>query len=184
MEPGPEPVRLDLPPRALLLVAGIPGAGKSTLLAGMSPDPRVSVHDSDGPRAALRRMLPGLPYGCYRWLVHLCHRTGALVAAVSRVPVVVVHLPATDPGTRAAVARLAALTGRSAHLLWLDVAPAEARRGQETRGRLVPGASFARHAEAARTLPGCAGWASVTVTDRAGVRGGLRLAHETGVVAQ
>lgn len=179
-----EPVRLALPDRALLLVAGMPGAGKSTLLAGLPPDERVSVHDSDGPRAALRRLLPGLPYGAYRWLVHLAHRAGVVAAALSRVPVVVVHLPATDPATRSAVARLAALTGRSAHLLWLDVDPEQARRGQRERGRLVPGRSFARHAAAAAQAPDGAGWASTTRLDRAGAAGGLRLDHLTGVAHQ
>ncbi len=179
-----EPVRLVLPDRALLLVAGMPGAGKSTLLAGLPADERVSVHDSDGPRTALRRLLPGVPYGGYRWLVHLAHRAGVVAAAASRVPVVVVHLPATDPATRAAVQRLAALTGRSTHLLWLEVDPEQARRGQLERGRVVPGRSFARHAAAAARGPECAGWASVTRLDRAGAAGGLRLDRLTGIAHQ
>jgi hypothetical protein len=170
-------VRLAVGDRALVLVAGMPGAGKSTLLAGLPADDRVSVHDSEGPRTALHRLLPGVPYGGYRWLVHLAHRAGAVAAAASRVPVVVLHLPATDPGTRAAVARLAALTRRSAHLLWLEVDPGIARRGQRDRGRVVPGRSFARHAAAAAEPPECAGWASVTVLDRATAARGLRLDH-------
>ncbi len=177
-------MRLGVSGRALVLVAGMPGAGKSTLLAGMPSDPRVSVHDSDGPRAALRRRFPRLPYRYYRWLVHLWHRSGIVAAALSRVPVVVMHLPAADPGTRAALVRLATLTRRSAHLLWLQVDPAEARRGQLRRGRVVPGRSFARHAEAAARPPDPAGWAAVVVVDRARAREGLRLDHEVGAAAQ
>ncbi len=169
-------MRVELSCRALVLVAGMPGAGKSTLLAGLPVDARVVVLDSDVQRAALRRALPGVPYRSYRGLVHLLHRLAVVRAAVSRVPVVVAHLPATDPGTRAALARLAALTGRSAHLLWLHVEPADALRGQAVRGRVVPGRSFTRHAAAAARPPGPSPeWASVTVLDRARARAGLVL---------
>ncbi len=61
----------------------------------------------------------------------------------------VVHLPATDARTRAVVAWLAAVTGRTAHLLWLHVDPEDARRGQSERGRVVRAASFAGHARRA-----------------------------------
>jgi hypothetical protein len=98
-------------------------------------------------------------------------------------PTLVVHLPATDERTRTAVARLARLTGRSAHLLWLHTEPDEARRGQFARGRVVPKASFTAHAEqAARTSAALQagrvppGWATVTVLDRAAVRSGVHLA--------
>ena len=170
------PVRLELGERSLVLVAGMPGAGKSTLLAGLPADPRVRILDSDSQRTVLRRAFPGAPYGLYRWLVHLLHRSGVLCAAMSAAPVVVVHLPATDPGMRTAVARLAAVTGRSAHLLWLHVDPAEALRGQARRGRVVPGASFTRHAAAAADVPGPSPeWAGVTVLDRERARAGLVL---------
>lgn len=177
------PVRLSLPGRTLLLVAGMPGAGKSTLLAGLPPREGVVVLDSDAHRAALHGLLPGVPYAAYRPLVHLWHRLAVLVAAFSVAPTVVVHLPATGRGTRAVVARLAAVTGRTAHLLWLRVDAADARQGQRARGRVVPEASFAAHAERAARLPRAAeGWAAVTVLDRAGARAGLLL--ETGAPAQ
>lgn len=179
-------VRIEVPGRALVLVAGMPGAGKSTLLAGLPPDPRVAVLDSDTQRAALRRALPGLRYRHYRWLVHLLHRLAVLRAACSAVPVVVVHLPATDPTTRAVLARLAARTGRAAHLLWLHVDAADARRGQRERGRVVSPGSFSAHAERAasttaalREGPG-GGWQEVRVLDRAATAGGLRLVPPAG----
>ncbi|GAA3225710.1 hypothetical protein GCM10017691_14740 [Pseudonocardia petroleophila] len=173
---------LAVPGRALVLVGGMPGAGKSTLLAGLPPDPRVAVLDSDAHRARLRRALPGAPYGAYRWLVHLGHRLAVLAAACSRTEVVVVHLPATGERTRAVLARLAALTGRRAHLVWLHVDAEQARRGQRVRGRVVPEGSFTGHAAraAATTVEllagrAAAGWHEVTVLDRDRARAGLRL---------
>jgi hypothetical protein len=174
--------RIELPGRTLLLVAGMPGAGKSTLLARLPDAAGRVVLDSDAYREALRRLLPGLPYAWYRPLVHLWHRIAVLLAALSDVPTLVVHLPATDEGTRAAMARLARFTGRSAHLLWLDVDPNEARRSQYARGRVVPGSSFEAHAERAVAStnallagPPPPGWATVTVIDRRAARAGLHL---------
>lgn len=175
-------MRVAVPGRALVLVGGMPGAGKSTLLAGLAPDPRVVVLDSDVHRARLRRALPHARYGAYRWLVHLAHRCAVLRAACSRTEVVVVHLPATGPGTRAVLARLAALTGRRAHLLWLHVDAEQALHGQRVRGRVVGAGSFAGHAaRAAATtadlLTGHVppGWHEVTVLDRDRARAGLVL---------
>ncbi len=171
-----------MPGRALLLVAGMPGAGKSTLLRGLPVRPGLRVLDSDRYRDRLGAALRPLPYRWYRPLVHLWHRLGVVAAALSTAPTVVVHLPATGAGTRAVVARLARLTGRTPHLLWLHVDPAEALRGQRERGRVVPGSSFAGHAERAaaatarlRAAAAAPGWATVTVLDRDTARSGLVL---------
>ncbi|MDN5932847.1 MAG: Zeta toxin, partial [Pseudonocardia sp.] len=139
--------------------------------------------DSDARRATLRGLFPCVAYRHYRWLVHLLHRLAVLWAALSGVPVVVVHLPATDPATRAVLARLAAVTGRTAHLLWLHIDPADARRGQRERGRVVPDGSFSAHAARAASASAAlrdgpaGGWHEVRVLDRAATAGGLRLAH-------
>jgi predicted kinase len=122
--PRSVPLRLHLPGRTLLLVAGMPGAGKSTLLGSLPRSPELVVLDSDEHRRALARLLPGIAYRRYRPLVHLLHRLAVVRAAWSATPTVVVHLPATDSSTRAVVALLARLTGRTAHLLWLHVDPA------------------------------------------------------------
>lgn len=181
------PVRLVLPGRVLLLVAGMPGAGKSTLLARLDPAEGIVVLDSEAQRAALGWIARRLPYRSYRPLVHLLHRLAVVGAALSTAPTVVVHLPATEPATRAAVARLAAATGRRAHLLWLHVEADEALRGQRERGRLVPESSFRAHARraAATTTDLLAGpppgWVSATVLDRAAARRGLVL-HTGSVV--
>lgn len=176
------PLCLALPGRTLLLVAGLPGAGKSTLLAGLRGGADTAVLDSDTDRAVFARLLPGVAYRRYRPLVHLRHRLGAVLAAVSRRRTVVLHLPATSAGTRATVARLAALTGRAAHLLWVHAEPAEALVGQRERGRVIPESSFAGHAgraalttDALRSGVRSPGFASATLVDRTAVRAGLWL---------
>lgn len=180
-------MRLALPGRTLLLVAGMPGAGKSTLLASLPPADGVAVLDSEVQRAALRPLARGVPYAWQRPLVHLLHRAAVVVTAVSATPTVVVHLPATNARTRATVARLAARTGREAHLLWLQADPDEARRGQFARGRVVRESAFSAHARRAAATAAelldhpPPGWRSITVLDRAAARGGLRL--DTGPAA-
>ena len=177
----PAPVRVSLPGRSLLLVAGMPGAGKSTLLAGLARGAGLVVLDSDAHRATLARRFSRLPYRRYRPLVHLLHRLALVRAAGSGARTVVVHLPATGAVTRSAVALLAALTGRTAHLLWVHVDPEEALRGQRDRGRMVPSGSFAGHARRAadthrRLLRGRPrGFHAVTLLDRTTARAGLML---------
>jgi predicted kinase len=74
------PVRLALPGRTLLLVAGMPGAGKSTLLSTLPAADGLAVLDSESQRAALRPLARGVPYAWQRPVVHLLHRS-AVVAA-------------------------------------------------------------------------------------------------------
>jgi hypothetical protein len=139
------------------------------------------VLDSDAHRVRLARRFPGVAYPRYRPLVHLLHRLAVVRAACSGVRTVVVHLPATAASTRAAVALLAAVSGRAAHLVWLHADPDEARRGQRDRGRVVPPRSFAGHARRGvatrrrllrRRPPGFRG---VTMLDRVSARAGLVL---------
>lgn len=179
------PVRLALPGRTLLLVAGLPGAGKSTLLGRLPAAAGVVVLDSERQRSALARRRPGLPYRAVRPLVHLLHRLAVLRAAPSAAPTVVVHLPATRAGTRAAVAALAALTRRAAHLLWLHATADEALEAQRRRGRVVPSRSFARHVAGASAADLQAelhrvGWRTVTVVEREQAGRGLVLATVPG----
>jgi AAA domain len=179
------PVRVRLPGRTLLLVAGMPGAGKSTLLGGLRRRPGLVILDSETYRVALARRFPRLAYRRYRPLVHLLHRLAVVRAACSSAPTVVVHLPATAASTRTAVALLAALTGRRAHLLWLHVDPGDARRGQHDRGRVVPSRSFAGHARRAAGTDGRllrrrpVGFCGTTVLDRTQSRAGLVLDTRT-----
>lgn len=177
------PLLIGLPDRALLLIAGMPGAGKTTLLQRLqASQDSIVVLDSDAIRAALARRWPTAPYHRYRPLVHLFHRLVIGRTALGAVPVLVVHLPATGALTRATLAALARLTGREAHVVWLDVDPTQARDGQLARGRLVPAGSFARHSRCAvavtrrlRRGDRLRGWRSATLLDRAAARNGIML---------
>lgn len=176
------PVRLHVPARTLVLVAGLPGAGKSTLLATLPPDPQVVVLDSEQARDRIAARLPAAtPYPGYRWAVHVLHRSGVVRAALTGPDTVVVHLPATGPRIRAAVLALARWSGRTAHLLWVHAEPSEALAGQHGRGRVVRGKAFAGHAARAGHVAAslrCGppdGWASARVVDRACARRGLAL---------
>lgn len=158
-----------------MLVAGVPGAGKSTLLRRVPAGVGVAILDSDTQRDRLAALLPaGLPYRRYRWLVHVLHRLAIVRAAASRNRVVAVHLPATAWPMRAAIGVLATLTGRAAHLAWLDVDPAAARAGQVRRDRVVPSGCFAAHARRAAATTAALraghvpwGYTGVTVLGRA-----------------
>ncbi|GGP47704.1 AAA family ATPase [Saccharothrix coeruleofusca] len=162
-------------PRSLVVLAGLPGAGKTTLLADLDTGgAKAVVLDSDQVRGSLKAALPrGLPYRCYRPLVHLLHRSRIAWAALSAPGLVLVHEPSTRATTRAALAGLGALTGRPRHFLWLDASPEEALEGQVERGRLVRSRSFARHVRRAERLRARLsggvpprGWQGLTVLTR------------------
>ncbi|GAA4551777.1 AAA family ATPase [Pseudonocardia xishanensis] len=178
------PVCLDVPGRALLLVAGVPGAGKSTLLRRLPPGDGVRVLDSEVQRAVLGRVFPGMPYPRLRPWVHLLHRLAVVAAACGAAPTVVVHLPATGRGLRSAVVVLARLTGRTPHLLWIEAPAGEALRGQAERGRVVERGSFARHVARAEGVASRIrgdglgeGWVGETALERREAAAGLALAR-------
>jgi hypothetical protein len=83
---------------------------------------------------------------------------------------VVVHSRGTHPAARRAIAALAGLRGRPAHLVMLDAARHEAEAGQRARGRTVAAAEmdrqFARWRRLMARRPAREGWASVVVLDR------------------
>ncbi|QXJ20029.1 ATP-binding protein [Actinomadura graeca] len=178
MDPGPA---LRFPAGSLVLVAGLPGAGKSTLLNRIyrlrgdetAPVPfgDVRVIDSRQSRNWWAPALRPLPPRLRTPLVHATHvwRIGRAVAAGHGV---VAHTRGTWPHILHCFSWLARLRGGEVHLVLIDVDPETARAGQVARGRVVTGATFARHCrrwlplvERARggTLPPAAG---VTVLDR------------------
>lgn len=167
----------------LVLVGGVPGAGKSTLLARVADDhPGARVLDPDPFRRRLAALLPGVPYRLCRPVVHTRHAVTTLGAvlrgpAASPEGVLLVHDPATRPGRREALARLARSCGWRPVLMVVDVPRQAALDGQSERGRVVRPRSFARHwerwsaqrselmAAAARRRP-LGSWAEVHVVDR------------------
>ncbi|MCW0213627.1 MAG: ATP-binding protein [Pseudonocardia sp.] len=178
----PAPVRLQVPGRALVLVAGVPGAGKSTLLRLLPARPGQRVLDSETQRELVTGLLPDVSYPRLRPLVHLLHRLAVVAAAAGPARTVLLHLPATSRGLRSAVRLLARLTGRTAHLVWIEVEPQDALRGQAERGRMIESRSFARHAARAegvadriRTGGLGEGWSREVALDRRAAARGLEL---------
>jgi predicted kinase len=152
-------VQLSFPSDAVVVVAGVPGAGKTTLIRRAVDREVAHVVDTDDRREAGARRL--LYFGHY----------ARIVAAVAARRSVVIHSRGTHPAARRAIARLAALRGRPAHLVLLDVERDEAESGQRARGRAVPPEEMDRQVARWRRLmarrPVDEGWASVIALDRA-----------------
>jgi predicted kinase len=152
-------VELSFPSDAVVVVAGVPGAGKTTLIRRAVDRDVVRVVDTDD-----RRETSG-----GRRLLYLRHYARIAAAVAGRRPTVI-HSRGTHPAARRAIAALAALRGRPAHLVMLDAARDEAEAGQQARGRTVGPAEMDRQVARWRRLmarrPAREGWASVTVVAR------------------
>jgi hypothetical protein len=150
-------VELSFPSDAVVVVAGVPGAGKTTLIRRAVDRGVAHVVDTDD-RPRRGRLL---------YLGHYAR----IVAAVARRRPVVIHSRGTQPAARRAIAALAALRGRPAHLVMLDADRGEAESGQRARGRTVARDEMDRQVARWRGLmarrPADEGWASVVVLDRA-----------------
>jgi predicted kinase len=153
----PEPAgRLTLlfPPRAAVVVGGIPGAGKTTLLRRAVRSEDARVLDSADVRDALRRRIGGwAPYRVLRPLVHAGHLIRVWRALGAGDPVVV-HECATRAWLRRAMVRRARAAGRPVFLLLLHVEPALARSNQIARRRTVRRGTMRRHERRWRELVG------------------------------
>ncbi|MEV4055011.1 AAA family ATPase [Amycolatopsis sp. NPDC049688] len=166
-----EPLVVELGPRDLLVVAGLPGAGKTTMLRRAAGG--VVVLDSEQVRERLG-VVP-LPYRFYRPLVHAWHRLRIVGRAMGCEGPVVVHEPATRASTRVLLALVGVVSGRAVRLLFLDVPAEVALAGQVSRGRVVRARAFARHVRRVGKWRGDllagrvpVGWCSVVVVDRGG----------------
>ena len=143
---------LVLPPRALLVVGGLPGAGKTTLLRRAAVDENAIVLDSDGVRSRYRALLGDrVPYEVLRPLVHMEHYARIWWALRGECPLVV-HDCATRPLARRWLARRAARHRRSAHLLLLEVSPDVAHARQIARRRVVRPRAMRGHVRRWRRL--------------------------------
>ncbi|MFE6647963.1 AAA family ATPase [Nocardioides sp. NPDC057772] len=140
---------LDARPH-LLLLGGVPGAGKSTLIRQVADrHPDVRTLDPETATRWLAARLPEVPYRLYRPLVHLWHAIATLVLVLLGPAVghrtLLVHDPATRPGRRELLGRIARARGWRTSLVMIDVPRAAAIDGQYERGRLVRPESFDRH---------------------------------------
>jgi hypothetical protein len=148
-------VQLSFPSDAVVVVAGVPGAGKTTLIRRAVDRDRVRVVDTDDHRRER--------------LLYARHYLRIAAAVAGRRPAVI-HSRGTHPAARRAIAALAALRGRPAHLVLLDADRAEAEAGQRARGRTVAAAEMERQVARWRRLmarrPAGEGWASVVTLDR------------------
>jgi predicted kinase len=153
-------VELSFPSDAVVVVAGVPGAGKTTLIRRAVDRDAVRVVDTDDHRRGR--------------LLYAGHYARIAAAIAGRRPVVI-HSRGTHPAARRAIAALAALRGRSAHLVLLDAARDEAEAGQRTRGRTVSSHEMDRHVARWRRLtahlPAGEGWAGIVTLDRAQAAG-------------
>ncbi|HEX2413325.1 MAG TPA: AAA family ATPase [Solirubrobacteraceae bacterium] len=151
-------MQLLFPSDAVVVVAGVPGAGKTTLIRRAVDRSEVRVVDTDDRRGEGRR--PRLYAGHYARIV------GAILG---RRPAVI-HSRGTLAAPRRAIALLARLSGRRAHLVLLDAPRAAAEAGQRRRGRTVPEAEMerqvARWGRLMARIPTGEGWASVVVLNR------------------
>jgi hypothetical protein len=144
---------------AVVVVAGVPGAGKTTLIRHAVDRDAVRVLDTDDRREAGAR-----------WFLNARHYAGIVAAVAGRRPVVI-HSRGTHAAARRAIAVLAMLRGRPAHLVLVDAGRGEAEAGQRARGRVIAADEMDRQVARWRRLvargpAGDEGWASTTVLDR------------------
>jgi predicted kinase len=153
-----EGVRLTFSSDSVVVIAGLPGAGKTTLIRRAVDRPAVRVVDTDDNR---RRV------GALTCAEHYAR----IVAAVLGRRPAVIHSRGTHAALRRAIAVLAGLRGRPAHLVLIDAGREEAEAGQRARGRAVPAGEMERQVSRWRRLMRGGvrgeGWASVVVLDRA-----------------
>jgi predicted kinase len=152
-------MRLRFPSDSVVVVAGVPGAGKTTLIRRAVDRDAVRVVDTDD------RRRDGRP-----WPLLYAGHYARIAAALAGQRPAVIHSRGTHASLRRAIALLAALRGRPAHLVLLDAERGEAEAGQRARGRAVAPAEMERQVERWRRLlasrPEREGWASVVVLSR------------------
>jgi Viral (Superfamily 1) RNA helicase len=153
-------VRLTFTEDSVVVVAGVPGAGKTTLIRRTVDPAAVRVVDTADLRGGRRP--PAV-------LLYPAHYLRIVAAVLGRRPAVI-HSRGTHATLRRAIAVLAGLRGRPAHLVLLDAARDEAEAGQRARGRRVRSGEMERQVSRWRRLMRHGargeGWASVVVLDR------------------
>jgi Viral (Superfamily 1) RNA helicase len=154
-------MRLSFSADSVVVVAGVPGAGKTTLIRRAVDPAAARIVDTADLRGGRRP--PAL-------LLYPVHYARIVVAIMGRRPAVI-HSRGTHAALRRAIAVLAVLRGRPAHLVLIDAAREEAEAGQRARGRRVAEGEMERQVSRWRRLMRGGvrgeGWESVVVLDRA-----------------
>lgn len=137
---------LSVPPRALVVVGGIPGAGKTTLIRRWAATGNpVGVRDPEDIRVRWESWLGGRRgYRLWRPLVYLEHYSRLGAALLGR-RTILLQDTATRRWVRWALALASWTTRRAAFMVWVDVTLAESFAGQQARGRWVRLESVLRH---------------------------------------
>jgi AAA domain len=158
-------MRLTFSADSVVVVAGVPGAGKTTLIRRAVDPAAARIVDT----ADIRRTRRPPPL-----LLYPVHYVRILIAIMGRRPAVI-HSRGTHAALRRAIAVLAGLRGRPAHLVLIDAAREEAEAGQRARGRAVGADEMERQVSRWRRLMRGGvrdeGWESVVVLDRAQAAG-------------
>jgi energy-coupling factor transporter ATP-binding protein EcfA2 len=160
---GQDVHELVFPPRAVVLLAGIPGAGKTTLLRrlyGLTGREQGPVHTDDGAvvldsehaRNRWATWLRPIPYRFWRPLVHLTHYRRLWAAVRQGTEPIVLHECGTRGWLFHSLVRHAARHGREVHVVLLDVPAPVAEASQRLRGRRVHPGRFLKHARRWRRM--------------------------------
>jgi GTPase SAR1 family protein len=138
---------LGVPPRSLVVLAGLPGAGKTTLLRRLAAGGTPEVHPLDSEEVAerLRAHAGRLPYRSLRPAVHGLHLLRVLREVHGSALCVLTTDPMTSPLRRLLLRAAAHSRGRSLSVVLVDATEEQARLGQRSRGRALGQRRMARH---------------------------------------
>ena len=143
-----------MPPRSLVVLAGLPGAGKTTLLRRLDAHgaPGVRALDSEEVADRLRPLVRHVPYRVLRPAVHALHLLRVLRDAATPITCVLTTDPMTSPLRRWLLHLVARSSGRSLAVVLVDATEQQARSGQRARGRTLGPRRMAQHVSRADRL--------------------------------
>ncbi len=145
---------LTVPPRSLVVLAGLPGAGKTTLLRRLDGHgaPGVRALDPEEVADRLRPLARHVPYRVLRPAVHALHLLRVLREVRAPATCVLTTDPMTSPLRRGLLHLVARSSGRSLAVVLVDATEQQARSGQHARGRTLGPRRMAQHVSRADRL--------------------------------
>lgn len=180
---NPSRTRLRVPTRSLVVLAGLPGAGKTRLWRRLASPRPADVLALDAEQVAETLRSAPLPYAALRPFVHAWHLLRVARALRTSATCVLTTDPMTSRLQRLMLRTVAALTGRSLHVVLVDATAREAVLGQYRRGRTVSRRRMLRHVRRWRRMRAeftataeLTGASSTVLIDRATARRAVLLA--------